>query len=194
MRILKIFVKNILLSLILVSCAPGQLLGPSYTETPPPTLTPTFTLTPSATPTPIPTSTKTNTPIPTDTPTSTPTPTPIAGIEEPIEVLGSDFLMKSATIEDEIPTQSGPKLPRPGNHYVAIAFYWKIMDQNSQRELTLVCEGKEYRPEDFYLFFFGEEGNINYIFYFEVPEEIDPIICALRINDQSVNLAPLFQP
>ncbi len=55
-----VFIGLIVVSLVLSSCGPGQLLGPKPTPTP------------TSTPTPVPT----NTPTPTDTPTVTPTSTP----------------------------------------------------------------------------------------------------------------------
>lgn len=56
------------ISLLVSSCGPGQLFGPTITPSPMPTLTPTLT----------PTSTITPTPTSTPTPTITPTPTPVA--------------------------------------------------------------------------------------------------------------------
>jgi len=67
----KIFISFVLFSLLLASCGPGQLLGPTKTKT----LTLTPTNTPTSTPTNTPTSTPTNTPTPTRTNTPTPTPT-----------------------------------------------------------------------------------------------------------------------
>jgi len=57
----------VMISLLVSSCGPGQLFGPTITPSPTPTLTPTITPTPTLTPTP------TSTP----TPTITPTPTPV---------------------------------------------------------------------------------------------------------------------
>lgn len=67
----KIAITFVLLVLMLVSCGPGQLFGP--TKTPTPTITPTPT--PTNTPTPTPTNTPTPTPTKTPAPTNTPTPT-----------------------------------------------------------------------------------------------------------------------
>ena len=60
-------------SLVISSCSPGQLLGPTVTPTFTKTLTPTATNTPTNTPTST----------PTKTPTSTPTPTPTLPIDIP---------------------------------------------------------------------------------------------------------------
>ena len=65
----KVIIQLIILNLVLVSCAPGQLLGPSFTETP--TATQTATSTPTLMPSLTPIPTQTNTPSPTRT--STPT-------------------------------------------------------------------------------------------------------------------------
>jgi hypothetical protein len=72
------------MSVLLSSCGPGQILGPTITPTF--TSTPTLTPTPTATPTNTPTATATATPTatPTKTPrpaaTITPTPTPLPGV------------------------------------------------------------------------------------------------------------------
>ncbi len=63
----------LMLSMILSSCGPGQLLGPKPTATP--TATATSTVTPTSTATQTPTATSTPTATPTSTPTATPTPT-----------------------------------------------------------------------------------------------------------------------
>ena len=164
---------------IFVSCGPGQLLGPRFTETPIATPTSTLTLTPSPTPT------KTNTPTPTSTSTSTPSPTPIAGIEEPIEVSGTEFLIKSAIVKDQFPSLSGPKLPKLGYQYIAITVTLKIDE--------ISCDGKEYNPEDLYLMIFSEGLFSGLEFFFEIPEDVDPIICEVRIENHSITLAPFFQ-
>lgn len=63
-----------LVCLLLASCAPGQIFGPTLTPTSTSTATPTPTATSTSTPTP--TATATSTPTPTVTPTRTLTPTP----------------------------------------------------------------------------------------------------------------------
>jgi hypothetical protein len=75
---IKISAFFILATLLLTSCGPGQLFGPTLTPTPTVTSTPTITLTPTPTSTPTatftitPTSTPSFTPTPTFTPTLTP--------------------------------------------------------------------------------------------------------------------------
>jgi hypothetical protein len=54
----------LLLSLVISSCAPGQIFGPTITPTITPTLTPTNTITPTITPTSTSTIVPTNTPLP----------------------------------------------------------------------------------------------------------------------------------
>lgn len=88
-----VFVSLVIVSLVLTSCGPGQLLGPKPTATPTATATstatptPTATNTPTATPTPTatftssPTATPTQTATPTITPTPTPTFTPTATLD-----------------------------------------------------------------------------------------------------------------
>lgn len=68
----------VIVSLLLSSCGPGQLLGPKPTETSTVTATLTNTPTPTATLTPTPTATSTATSTPTATSTSTATPTATA--------------------------------------------------------------------------------------------------------------------
>src|SRR5688500_9117996 len=66
----KFIILAFVLSMVLSSCGPGQLFGPTVTQTP--TATSTVTITPTATPTLTPSPTITSTP--TSTPTLTPTP------------------------------------------------------------------------------------------------------------------------
>jgi hypothetical protein len=63
-------------SLVLASCAPGQLFGPTLTPTSTDTPTPSNTPTPTNTPMPTNTPTPSNTPTPTNTATPTNTPAP----------------------------------------------------------------------------------------------------------------------
>ena len=187
------------MSLLITSCGPGQILGPEFSPTPTSTFTPTptSTITPTATQTNTPT--PTYTPTPTNTATSTPTPTPIAGIQEPVLVMGSDFLITSATVKDQILLQTGQKLPRLGFQYIAIMIEWqKSIEHNWPKQLALACESNEYRPDNMYLsliqFAAGGKSSLLYEFYFEIPEEVHPIICTFIFDDQSINLVPFFQP
>ncbi len=185
------------LSFLITSCGPGQILGPEFTPTPTSTLTPTPTSTITTTATQTNTPTPTYTPTPTNTATSTPTPTPLAGIEEPVLVMGSDFLITSATIKDQILLQTGQKLPRFGYQYIAIMIEWqKSIEQNWPKRLALTCESIEYRPDNMYvsLIQFGIDGksSLLYEFYFEIPDEVHPIICTFIFDDQNISLAHFF--
>lgn len=101
----------LMISLLISSCGPGQLFGPSLTSTPTITLTPTTTSTPPSTPT--------NTAVPTLTLTpqiqpSTPTPFPNLGIKTSDAVNGMNF-MKGVTFVDipDVDGQAAQKAEMP---------------------------------------------------------------------------------
>lgn len=92
---------TIIFSLLVASCAPGQLLGP--------TITPSPTNTPTPLPTSTPTATFTPTSTPTATPTSTVTPSPTPDIRV-IDINPEDLLLK----RDDLPAEAGYYLPNSG--------------------------------------------------------------------------------
>lgn len=96
----RLVVSLVIVSLVLTSCGPGELLGPRPTITPTPTatntVTPTSTSTSTSTLTPTSTSTKTVTPTRTLTPTPRPTLTPTLDLTATAGVDFCEFLYGAA--------------------------------------------------------------------------------------------------
>lgn len=140
-------------SLLISSCGPGQLFGPTLTPTP--TFTPTPTVTP--TPTNTPTSTSTSTPSPTPTLTPTPSPTPIPGIGTPIIINGVGIQVQSAVLGGEPPAGYTIK-----SGYVILSLEVAISGGNEFADLLGKANTKEFLIVD-------ENGYESGSDYFTVP-------------------------
>lgn len=173
----------LMMSLLISSCGPGQLFGPTITPSPTYTLTPTLT----------PTSTSTLTPTPTPTPTLTPTPIP--GIQVPVRVDGIDVQVLSATLGADLP--QGYQL-KPGYTIVLeleISFTGiESMDDPFLDEIFVVDENKNESPVTVFTFTIkgGKFVFDKTILYFGVKE--DAHVFSLYLPDgQMIDLTPILK-
>ena len=162
-----------------------------------PTSTPTSTITSTPTPTETitPTMTSTATPTPTRTSTPTLTPTLIVGIEDPIIVDDSKFILNGAEIKDEALSYSGADLPSPGNTFLVIsAALEKISDDWIPRS-KIICEDKSYSANGIFLFSWCAPCDIweyRYEIYFEIPLNVVYGDCVFNIDNHEIKLESLF--
>ena len=162
-----------------------------------PTSTPTSTITSTPTPTETitPTMTSTATPTPTRTSTPTLTPTPIVGIEDPIIVDDSQFILNGAEIKDEAPSYSGADLPLPGNTFLVISAALEKSSDDWIPRSKIICEDESYSANGIFLFSWCATCDIwkyRYEIYFEIPLDVVYGDCVFTIDNHEIKLEPLF--